>query len=159
MTKTNKYTVIVSAAIFTICIVVYIRQKVLSECQQKYTICLINNVKESGTSIFHGDFSIKENKKSRIEKETVLSSIYVKNIGNKLITSSGYYFISYCIDNPELRTIYSNISPLDVDSSFLDSSWNTYKEMAFYTNSKSKRQRIISFMDSLYYNKESISTE
>ncbi len=140
---------------FSICY--YHQRKFQKRCTKKYTICYIENVRNSMPDRFkpimtgklYADCYMKIEGKTRGRKNMLLHQLYTEKIGWSEITKEGYYFIDYCAERTHLHTIYADLIPLDVDPTFLDSSWKTYREMKFYTMPLKARNIANAYNDSI----------
>ncbi len=102
------------------------------QCKKKYTICKIQNIKKSLTQKVYYDLIYKVGKEERFYEEIKL---YEDDfVGSTESLKEGYYFIGYCLEEKDKFAINLDLSPIDVNNSYLDSSWNTFDEIeVFYS--------------------------
>jgi len=132
----------------------FIQVKRQNRCTKEYKIIYIEHIGKSLTGQLYATCSRKYGNELVIKRSRLID-FYTKKNGNSPIVEDGYYFIDYCIDHVGLTTIYSDIRPVDINGTFLDSIWKTYKDMELYSFSLDQRKEIERYYDTLGKSSES----
>lgn len=106
-------------------------EKEKDNCNKTYTICKVFNVFDTYTDYRYVDIIYKiDGKWVELKNFSINPNLNIEGDNDRLDT--GFYFIEYCSSNKDLFRIYSDFQPININSTFMDSTWYKYSDLEQY---------------------------